>query len=461
MTRMNCIYCSRPLDKSNEHIIPDSMNGRLQSTNIICADCNNKFGRYVDPVFKEMLNPLLIVFGFENARHTHAEGLDNETYNFSKDGKPSYLKNEVTISQEDNKTILRAAGNPKEALKAFQKQAKKLNESGKVFTGDITVENIAEYNSFRIKWEMKVNSKLILALNKIATEFYAHCELDTSLIIDLLSRIRGLDESIDNVTFCNWNCEVRKYAEDEVTHLIVLRKNKDNTLYCYLELFNVICVAIPLCNNYESQADFVYYQNALTGEKLTKEIIFETEVEFTNNRVGNFDLLINAACERHNQIKFREIYTEETKKILEQYKLDMEQGVIPANDEKFVLEKRLGAMIAQLSIDFPYMIEDYKDEMNDDMNHIHSNLREDQYDDFCEKYKFLIGKNVKIGNDFFVFDSFVKSPFIIRNSIQLLKVHFCLTNIKTNKPKYYPYEEFLRMLSNAADKLKQEDPPAN
>ncbi|RYZ18782.1 MAG: hypothetical protein EOO10_25255 [Chitinophagaceae bacterium] len=52
-SKATCIFCSNPLDGSDEHIIPDSLNGRLHSKGIICSDCNQHFGEKLDPVLKE------------------------------------------------------------------------------------------------------------------------------------------------------------------------------------------------------------------------------------------------------------------------------------------------------------------------------------------------------------------------------------------------------------------------
>lgn len=46
-----CIFANHPLDdrnRSNEHIIPKCMGGRLQSRDLICKGCNSKFGSEFD-----------------------------------------------------------------------------------------------------------------------------------------------------------------------------------------------------------------------------------------------------------------------------------------------------------------------------------------------------------------------------------------------------------------------------
>ncbi len=46
-----CIFCDSKIeDRSIEHIIPQSIRGRLKSPRLICRECNNKFGSQIDMV---------------------------------------------------------------------------------------------------------------------------------------------------------------------------------------------------------------------------------------------------------------------------------------------------------------------------------------------------------------------------------------------------------------------------
>ena len=77
MKREYCIFCKSLLDNSDEHIIPQSLNGTLHSRELICHQCNsNFFGLKIDPIIKNLLNPLLIILGWENARPIRAEDQD-------------------------------------------------------------------------------------------------------------------------------------------------------------------------------------------------------------------------------------------------------------------------------------------------------------------------------------------------------------------------------------------------
>lgn len=64
-----CIFCTNPLDGSDEHIIPESLNGRLHSKEIICHDCNvKKFGSNVDTILSQTFSQFILLLGLKNAR---------------------------------------------------------------------------------------------------------------------------------------------------------------------------------------------------------------------------------------------------------------------------------------------------------------------------------------------------------------------------------------------------------
>lgn len=444
--RTNCIFCNNPLDGSDEHVIPDSLNGRLHSKNVICSECNSKFGRFIDPVFKEQLNPMLIAFGFKNASHTQAEGLDGDKYKYSKTGEASPIKDDVSITKTNIGTILKIQGGVESALKAIKRQAEKLEKKGLKLTALTKAEIVSEHNLLRIKFDLKFSPKLALGLSKIATEYYALNGLNTDLIKELLDKVNVLNEDIDAVTLCNWNGSIREYDLEEISHLIVLRTDSTKILYCYIELFNTVCACIRLCENYPLPVDKVYYQNAITGERINRDVSLKYNPLDEPNGDENFEILINSVFDRLTNIEFNKILQAETIKIMEQYTAEQSQGVTHKEHD---LEERLGKMAAELSMAFPYLIEDFKDEENEQVNHINSNLIEEQYDEFCKKNSGWLGKDIEIDKEHYKFDSFVKSPFLKRNNISLIKIHFKLINKTTAKSRFFPYAEFFRMVNQA------------
>ncbi len=113
-------------------------------------------------------------------------------------------------------------------------------------------------------------------------------------------------------------------------------------------------------------------------------------------------------------------------------------------------------MIAELSLfDFPYIVEDFKDEENDEVNYIHSNMNENQFDDFCKNNSQLIGMDINIKDEGeFVFDSFYKQPFMEINGISLVSVFCVLKEKSTGRLQYIPYRYFFEGIDLVGNRAK-------
>jgi hypothetical protein len=72
MTTGNCcVRCDCPIDDSNdseEHVIQNSVGGRLKVRGFICRACNNQTGETWDAVFAEQTNFLCHFFGIVRER---------------------------------------------------------------------------------------------------------------------------------------------------------------------------------------------------------------------------------------------------------------------------------------------------------------------------------------------------------------------------------------------------------
>lgn len=56
----NCYFCGQILSRENEsveHIIPNSIGGKLKSKKLLCKDCNSKLGEKYDSEVSKMYNP--------------------------------------------------------------------------------------------------------------------------------------------------------------------------------------------------------------------------------------------------------------------------------------------------------------------------------------------------------------------------------------------------------------------
>jgi len=448
---MKCFFCPNNLDKSDEHIILNSLNGKLHSKEIICSSCNNFFGSNLDAIAKEFFNPILMILNFKNASGIIAGNLQGEDdYLWRKDKQVIQRKPKIIEKKINGKTLVSVKGDPKNAIKLFNKRVEKLEKTGSKVLASRMEANYGN-EPIRIKAEFKTNAKFDLLLNKIVTEYCAYNKLNTPEINELALKVRNLDESTENIFYCDPNRPIREFKSGEITHLIKLW-SEEKTVYGYIELFNVISVIIVLGNDHNDEPiNFQYYQDAVTGEKFT-EIIELDKTELATvlkekNRKTDFAEMANKLFARKRDrdfdIKFKSVLAE----IKERFEKEVEEGKITDSEfnEKFINEST--EYVAKFQIDNPYMWEDLDDANNDEINYIHSNLRESQFEDFCKKYNSLIGKEVRIDSKkIYIAEKFEKIPVAEQNGIQIINVQVVLYN--GLEKIYIPYREFFEGIEN-------------
>jgi HNH endonuclease len=446
---MNCLFCDNPLDNSDEHIIPDSLNGKLHSKNIICYTCNSEiFGLKIDPIAKEFFSLVLLALQFKNAPGRTFEDINGDLFLVKKDGKITEIRPKVEKYQE----YLTVSGPPEDTIKQFAKIARTLEKEGKRIK-EVQLCHITEpLGNLKIEANFKVSPKLILLLNKIAIEFYGFKQLPIKKIESLAKKIKNLDSTLSNIRFCNFNQEYRKFGDSEISHLIQLF-SINKKLIVYIELFNIICAAVMIDSNFEgNEIDLQYYQDAITGdtieyiEKLNQEYIgklFDNNVD--DYAKINFDILVN----RVFQSKRKRDISNEIKDKLNKLENDLKERLnknLITNEEyadKMIIEG--SKIIAEVSIANPYLFDDLDDVNNTEINYLHSNMKELDFEEFCINNRNLIGTIIKINDDVnFKILEFEKTFLMEKNGIEIVKVNVIVDN--GIKKLSLPYREAFQFI---------------
>lgn len=446
-----CYFCPNELDNSDEHIILNSLNGKLHSKLIICSDCNGFFGRKLDNVAKELFNPILLALDFKNASGIIAENFKgDDDYLLKKDKTIIQRKPTVNIRKSNGRTLVSISGDEKNVTKLYGKEVEKLLKAGHKKVGSI-LEKRVENVPLKIKVEFKSNIKIDLLLNKIAIEFCALHHISTDDLQELASKIRSLDETIENVFYCNSTEDLREYKSGEISHYIKLW-SVGKVVYAYVELLNTICAVIILAQDYDGcDLNFEYYQDAITGGKFTDFPKFDSSKLLSmvdnNLKCADFSDMANMVLKRKRDRDFIVLLDEVIKESVERLEKELSEGKITETElkEKYVDETSL--FIAQCQIDNPYMWEDLDDANNDDLNYIHSNMRESQFESFCRENQPWIGKIIKLDNlKSYAVEEFVKIPVAKQNNIIVVNVKVVLYNGFDRI--YIPYREFLESFLN-------------
>ncbi|NDP28637.1 MAG: HNH endonuclease [Flavobacterium sp.] len=463
---MKCTFCKNPIDGSNEHIFPDSINGKLQSKNIICSVCNSKvFGENVDPVLAEIFKPIIHALKLKNARGLIFTDESGNKFLIQKGGEAKQLKPEIKFERVGNEIHFSIKGEEKDIvnyLKKRQSRSKnRFSKSTKLEIKYFEVKEVQTNNTIlSAEYKIEITPRLILELNKIALEFYAHSGLDLDLIQDLAVRVHLLDENLDNVLFCNLDGQVRIIEQDEISHLIILRHDKkSNTVFCYIELFNIICAYIPLVEGFKGSFDEnAYRQDVITGQTL--DIDFKLNISpgdissiHTYSSYEEFGLMSTLFFQRLATRQYAENFDNVFKAILDEILNEIEKGKLVEKQLREEYLKRVSEYIGQTSaVGFPYVVEDFKLELDDRINHINSNISEDKLQKFLTANDNLIGLNFLIEEKILFFKGFFSTLILERNNVRIHKV-FCLLENKEDGTRqyiqYYPFFEALKKSANS------------
>lgn len=440
----NCIFCNSLLDGSDEHIIPDSINGQLHTKELICKACNNKFGIKLDPIIKETLSTVLYVLGIGNVKTLKIEDDNGTAYLIDKIGKIKQIEPDVKTFTIDSKVGISVSGEKNIVPKIFAKKLVRTfgNDALKMMNNASFEYSEKSLITKELKAETKLNvtPKLLLALDKIITEFYAFSGLDTAVIRERLDKIYNLDESNPLVIIGNFDQKVRVPKDDEVSHLIIIRSDcVKKQVYAYIELFNVICGYSVLIDNYSgSEINKVFHQNALTGEFLTSNINLSIDQFENENENSKSDYLANNLFERKRNIDFLEMVDEMCLSVREDLDKKLAAGMITEDEhvEKY-LDITAKAVAEMMVFGFPDDVEDFTEDEQKQLNYIHSVIKEDHKEEFEFYYHQLIGQNYRFDDDdvLYLLENFTYAKHSPKNNQNRLKVYVHFKSLTKKREK--------------------------
>lgn len=402
-----CIFCKGALNGSDEHIIPNSLNGRLHTKKLICKSCNNKFGITLDPCLKELLDLTIHILEIGRLKKIVYENEEGEKYYVDRNGNMQAEKIHAEISIENGKISIQGSGS--DELSVFKALSKKmLRELGVKRTFQIVKNNkfsftrkqLAPTPLFR-KESLEITQRHLLAIEKIICEYYAYCGLDLSLISKRLEKVYTLKEDVSDFIIVNKRQEVRKPESLEISHLIVIRSSHGK-LYAYIELFNLICGYMVLSEKYlGSPVDFAYHQDAISGMQLDKDIAIDLDAIRASDE--SLEFLHNSLLYRHRDRKMSKYITEVSDTILKSLDEQFQSGKITEEEKKQHFLKAIAMEIGRLTVEFPDQFEFEEEDgielQYDKLNYIHSLIRAEHKDSFMFYYHQLIGKKLNIESE--------------------------------------------------------------
>jgi hypothetical protein len=446
-----CIFCNKALDNSDEHIIPQSINGRLHSKQLICKKCNQIFGERLDPIIKETLRTVLHTLGIGNNSKIEVENEKGKKFLYdSRTSKIEQIVPEFTEEiRPDGKMAISVHGpDSKKTVKALAKHAlRKLGMNALKATYSAT--KTTEINeSYSVKFDLKIAPQFALALQKIIVEFYCHSGLEKADIQHLIKPVAELQVENSSIVICNLKHEVRKPNNTEISHLLVIRSHAERKLiYGYVELFNVVCGYIVLVENYEGpELDFVFQQDAITGEAVNTPI--ELLTANINSESEDFHYTVNELFERLRVRDMDKVLHAALDNIRKSLDERLASGAITKEEHEKQFFEEATKAAALISVENFEVFEDFTEQELRMIHYGNSIIRQDRKDAFAFFYHQLVNHQFTFEDEdgLFTMTEFAYTKHLPRGDVQLFKVFCKFVSEKDGSNRIFPASNIFKVM---------------
>ena len=249
-----CYICNKniiPEEVYNEHIILNSLGGRLKSKSLICRQCARKLDE-IDVALSRSLNSFGLLLNISRDRGTNPSILATRTetgeqISLDLGGKPVLIKPTIIDNLADNEQ-------PFLYISAInQSQMRKILKGLKRKYPDLDVEEIIKSAVARQEYIPPVIIKLLFgeeefrSICKMAINFYMYHEGERDLIAHLIPYIKdGCENQYVGYYYPN-DLIAASNSSDSFIHTLYIQGNpKEKILYGYIELYSAFRLIILL-----------------------------------------------------------------------------------------------------------------------------------------------------------------------------------------------------------------------
>lgn len=253
-----CYMCNEELTARNateEHILLNSIGGRLKSTKLICKTCNSKFGCGSDSELSDQLNFLANILMIKRERGNPPPVLmeqesTGQRYFFDHQGKLQIGKPIFEQTTTGPNMLIRIQARTIDEARKMLAGLKRKNPNMDIEAILSSAKVIQEPIDEHLKIKLVIGGKDSLpAILKIAIGYYLEQTDDTASVANAINDLKSNDGSrvepiiLDDPLF--------DLGEKEITHSIFLfGDEKSKRLYAIVELFSVVQFAVRLSDHY-------------------------------------------------------------------------------------------------------------------------------------------------------------------------------------------------------------------
>ena len=277
-----CYVCNKNIiteHSYDEHIILNSLGGKLKSESLICRPCSVSLDK-IDAALSHSLNSFGLLLGIKRDRGTNPRILvtiidTGEEIYLESGGKPVLTNKPIII---DN-----LADNEKPSLIIKVKDEAQLR---KILTGKkrknplLNVEEIVKSAVSRqveisfVRYKISLGDEQFRSVCKMAINFYMYHGGKRDLITHLIPYIKGeCNKRCVNYYYPNDLIATSNLSESFVHTLFIKGNPEEKILYGYIELYNAFRLIVLLSDSYEeSFFQEVYSFDVLSRKEVDKGI---------------------------------------------------------------------------------------------------------------------------------------------------------------------------------------------
>ncbi|NBG66208.1 HNH endonuclease [Acidiluteibacter ferrifornacis] len=324
---------------SEEHILLQSLGGKLKSKRLLCDKSNKEFGKKYDLEVSDQLKLIKDIMGINTRTKIKSIDLVDLEGRLRPIKAGSYKPMHTIDLVKDNGIITLSFKNDEE----FDKKRKELINSGKYKEERPVIESkfLRQFSNKYSEGEyltFQINKDYLLHFLKVAIEFYLYCGYP---IHNIEGSIRNLEKEIvtdgKNPRVFEYHPEHDVYVPkgNEISHLIHLRVDgKKHLIYCMIEYFNFTRTIVILNDNYNGDInEFKNYCYDLQNKKQLELSKNEIDLGFNNFNLREFRKYYSEKNSIVHNARFNNLWEKIGADLVSKGLIERMSDIIPINNK--------------------------------------------------------------------------------------------------------------------------------
>jgi len=287
-----CWHCKEEItdkNKSEEHIIPNAIGGRLKSSDLICKPCNGGFGSEIDKKFIDQFKVICNLIDVNRqrgkAQDITVKSEEGEYYRERKgDLKFRQPKTSLENIDEKSKKFKITGSRQKDvinALRKFQKEHPKVDVEEISSTLKRTRELVDQNTTINAPI---INEETYRGALKVLINYCIQSGVEQRELNKGIQFLKGEVQDFDIKPFYAQDYKINKEVKSVLHSILIIGSKSEKILFGIAEFFNAYRYISILSDNYTGEdISKSYAYNVLTSKELIP--IIEGQVSVTRSHI--------------------------------------------------------------------------------------------------------------------------------------------------------------------------------